>query len=133
MTARRKIGPMEAAVKRSIKALEDEIDAADQAMIELALTLARRLDHVNAEGDDESIQKSMWLAPHLANILKNLGISPAGRKGAGLPTTKLKPVGRLAELRAKRAEWEAARAWEYKPGQTPGQVTDDAAQEPPAG
>jgi hypothetical protein len=73
------------------------------------------------------------LAPHLANILKNLGISPAGRKGAGLPTTKLKPVGRLAELRAKRAEWEAARAWEYKPGETPGQVTDDATQEPPAG
>ena len=119
MTARRKIGPMEAAVKRSIKALEDEIDTADQAMIELALTLARRLDHVNETGDDESIQKSMWLAPHLSNILKNLGISPAGRKGAGMPTGKLKPVGKLAEMRAKRAEWEAARAWEYKPGEKP--------------
>ena len=103
---------MEAAVKRSIKALEDEIDAADQAMIELALTLARRLDHVTATGDDESIQKSMWLAPHLANILKNLGISPAGRKGAGLPTGKIKPVGALAELRAKRREWETQRPWE---------------------
>jgi hypothetical protein len=101
MAARRRTGPMEAAVKRSIKALDTEISPADAGMVQLALTLARRFDHVSETGDEEQIGKLMWLTPHLSNVLKALGISPEGRRKSGveIPTEEVDPI---AELRAKR-------------------------------
>ena len=107
MTPRKpRIGPLEAAVRRSLDALEDELAPADAAMSELAVTLARRLDTANAAGDEESISKALWLSPHLANVLKSLGVSPEGRKKAGMgePTPRTGALERLRQARIDRGQ-----------------------------
>ena len=94
-------GPLERAVRRSLAALDDELGPADDGMSELAITLARRLDAANAAGDEDSIAKALWLSPHLANVLKALGVSPEGRRKAGLGDPKPR-TGVLEQLRATR-------------------------------
>lgn len=97
MTPRKpKPGPLEAAVRRSIDALKDELGPADDGMAELAVTLARRLDTANASGD-------LWLSPHLANVLKSLGVSPEGRKKAAMGDPRPR-TGALERLRAARID-----------------------------
>ena len=104
MTPRKpRIGPLEAAVRRSIDALKDELGPADDAMAELAVTLARRLDTANESGDQESISKALWLSPHLAGVLRSLGVSPEGRRKAAMGDPRPR-TGALERLRAARIE-----------------------------
>ncbi len=65
----------------------------DRAMVGLALEYARRID---AATDEKAVG---WLGPHLANVLRALGGTPADRKALGIEE---QARGKLAELRAGR-------------------------------
>ncbi len=65
----------------------------DAGMVALAVEFARRID---AAQDERTVG---WLGPHLANILRSLGGTPAERKALGVEEQMR---GKLAELRAAR-------------------------------
>src|SRR5947209_6682499 len=67
---------------------------ADQGMVALAFEYARQID---AADDHKTVG---WIGPHLANVLRALGGSPAERKALGL---EQQVRGKLAELRTARA------------------------------
>jgi len=73
----------------------------DQAMVDLAIRYAQRIEEAAAEGGDQSFKMVGWLGPHLANTLKSLGGAPAERKALGVERAV---KGRLAELRAAREQ-----------------------------
>lgn len=77
------------------------LDDSDQAMVDLAIRYAQRIEEAAAEGGDQSFKMVGWLGPHLANTLKSLGGAPAERKALGVERAV---KGRLAELRAARGE-----------------------------
>ncbi len=89
----RKLQPV---VRRSLRAMH-WLSESDEAMAELALTLAARIDE--ADGPEEAAKAAGWLGPQLANCLRSLGGSPAERKALGVDQAVR---GRLAELRAAR-------------------------------
>lgn len=65
----------------------------DQGMVSLALEYARRIDEASEE------RTVGWLGPHLANVLRSLGGTPADRKALGVEE---QVRGKLAALRAAR-------------------------------
>jgi hypothetical protein len=73
----------------------------DQAMVDLAIRYAQRIEEAATEGGDQSFKMVGWLGPHLANTLKSLGGAPAERKALGVERAV---KGRLAELRAAREQ-----------------------------
>lgn len=73
----------------------------DQAMVDLAIRYAERIEQAAVEGGDQSFKMVGWLGPHLANTLKSLGGAPAERKALGVDKAV---KGRLAELRAAREQ-----------------------------
>lgn len=73
----------------------------DQAMVDLAVRYAERIEEAAAEGGADSFKMVGWLGPHLANTLKALGGAPAERKALGVDRAV---KGRLAELRAAREQ-----------------------------
>lgn len=75
------------------------LEPSDQAMVDLAIRYAKRIEEAAAEGGDQSFKMVGWLGPHLANTLKALGGAPADRKALGVERAV---KGRLAELRAAR-------------------------------
>lgn len=89
---------LEPVVRRSVAAMHWLTDA-DRGMVELALTLAARMDEAAKAGPEESAKAAGWLGPQLANCLRSLGGSPAERAALGV---ERQVRGRLAELRAAR-------------------------------
>lgn len=69
----------------------------DQAVVELALTYARRIDRALALPGGEDATKALYLGPHLLAALRALGGAPLERRELG-PAERV--GGRLAELRA---------------------------------
>ncbi len=65
----------------------------DAGMVALAVEFARRID----AAEDEKVVG--WMGPHLANVLRSLGGTPAERKALGVEEQMR---GKLAELRAAR-------------------------------
>lgn len=71
----------------------------DQAIVDLALTYAWRIDEAIRTGDDQDVTKALYLGPHLTNALRELGGTPSARQDL----RREDHVGnKLAELRSIR-------------------------------
>lgn len=69
----------------------------DQAVVDIALVYADRIDGALAKESGPNVTKALYLGPHLLNAIRALGGAPAERKALGAE----EPVnGKLAQLRA---------------------------------
>lgn len=75
----------------------------DGALIEAGRTIAQRVDEALATGDGLEATKTMYLLPHMVNVLRELLATPAARANAGAAVQPPKE-GRLAQLRAVQAQ-----------------------------
>lgn len=62
---------------RTIEALD--LKGADKAAVEAGRTVAKQIDHVLVHGTPHERTKALYLLPHLMNVLKELGATPAAR------------------------------------------------------
>jgi hypothetical protein len=79
------------------------VTQADTALVEAGRRLCDQMDQAEASGDPASSQKSLFLMPHLINVLRDLGATPAVRDhvtGAIRPPEQRK--NELAEFKRKR-------------------------------
>lgn len=102
------VAPWEGPTLRSeIEAALDkmpDLEESDQGLKALAVRYADRIDAGLAAGGKDGI-KVMYLGPHLFNVLRELGGSPAQRKTGAAPAGKEKPKkSKLQLLRAERSE-----------------------------
>jgi hypothetical protein len=74
-------------------------ESVDGALIEAGRTIANRVDEAIATGDGLETTKTMYLMPHLVNVLRELLATPASRASAGGAVAPARE-GKLAELRA---------------------------------
>jgi hypothetical protein len=86
------------AFDRSIESLT--ILPADQALVESGRRIAARIDSATGSFDPTAETKAMYLVPHLMNVLRELGATPAAR--AAVKTAKGEQGGKLQQLRALR-------------------------------
>jgi hypothetical protein len=73
---------------------------ADTALIAGGHRLAERMDAAAGALDPEAETKAMYLMPHLMNVLRELGATPAAR--AAVKTAKEDQGGKLSDLRSRR-------------------------------
>lgn len=96
-------GDMVAMYDASIAALR--LEDADKALVAAGRRIAAKIDAASSTGDALSETKALYLVPHLMNVLRELGATPAAR--AALSKTapgKEDSGGKLAALRALRAD-----------------------------
>lgn len=90
-------------IEAAIEAMAD-LEDSDQGLKALAVRYADRIDAGLAAGGKDGI-KVMYLGPHLFNVLRELGGSPAQRKSGSATPTKEKPKkSRLHMLREERSD-----------------------------
>lgn len=73
------------AVAASVAARGDEVTAADQALVDLAMRYAHQID-AGVEAGGQSATKALYLGPHLVKALGALGCTPESRKVIEYPT-----------------------------------------------
>lgn len=66
-----------ASVHKCVAAAGDEIAYKDQALVDLAMRYAVRIDDGINEGG-QNATKALYLGPHLVNALRELGLTPGG-------------------------------------------------------
>jgi len=59
------------------------VRAEDEALIAAGRRLAERIDSAGATGDSTAETKALYLVPHLLNVLRELGATPAARSAVG--------------------------------------------------
>lgn len=74
----------------------------DAALIEAGRTIAERVDRAAARGDGQELTKALYLMPHLMNMLRELGATPAARLEPPAPPAG-QPQSPLDQLRERRA------------------------------
>lgn len=73
----------------------------DSALVAAGRTMAERIDDVMATGEGQEVTKALYLMPHLMNILKEMGATPASRgEVAATPTQKGGAGGKLGQLKS---------------------------------
>lgn len=76
---------------------------ADQALIEAGRLICDQIDSAGASGDPVGLQKAMYLIPHLVNVLRDLGATPAVRDAVtGEVRSPEVRENELAEFKRKR-------------------------------
>jgi hypothetical protein len=78
----------------------------DGALVTVGRKLAERIDAASGSFDQVKETKAMYLTPHLMNVLRELGATPAAR--AAVKSAREESGGKLASLRALRAAEDAA-------------------------
>lgn len=71
-----------ASVARSVAARGGDVDASDQAAVDLAMRYAAQID-AGVEAGGQAATKALYLGPHLLKALDALGCTPAGRGVVG--------------------------------------------------
>jgi hypothetical protein len=96
-------GDMVAMFDASIAALR--LEDADQALVAAGRRIAAKIDAASSTGDAMSETKALYLVPHLMNVLRELGATPAAREALAKRSGGSKEAtgGKLASLRAVRA------------------------------
>lgn len=84
------------------------LSKADGALVAAGRRLAERIDAASASIDPEAETKAMYLTPHLMNVLRELGATPAAR--ASVKNAKEETGGKLANLRSIRSQQTPASA-----------------------
>lgn len=87
-------------------ATSDHVQDVDGALIEAGRTIARRVDEAIATGDGLETTKTMYLLPHLTNVLRELLATPASR--ANVESATPPKEGKLAQLRAVQSKGRSA-------------------------
>lgn len=92
---------MRRAFEASLESLT--LEPTDQALVESGRLLCDQLDATAASGDAATAQKTLYLIPHLVNVLRDLGATPAAREAVAaevqLPQVR---ENELAAFKAKR-------------------------------
>lgn len=95
-----------ASYEEAIKALD--IEAEDAAVIAAGRAIARQIDYALQHGTGQEVTKALYLVPHLMNVLRELGATPAARHqlqdyaGEAGAKRKNEPVDELTAFRMKR-------------------------------
>ena len=75
---------------------------ADAAVIASGRAIARQIDYSLQHGTGQEITKALYLVPHLMNVLRELGATPAARGNIQNAAKEVKPVAdELEEYLAK--------------------------------
>lgn len=99
-------GPIAEAVEKTLEGLK--LEPSDAAAVGLLRRLATQLD-ASATVLDPTVQtKASYMTPHVMNILRELGATPAAR--AAIKNAKGDESGKSAKLTALRGAGQAARA-----------------------
>lgn len=71
---------------------ELETTGADAAVIASGRAIARQIDYALQHGTGQEVTKALYLIPHLMNVLRELGATPAARGIVRSAAKKEKPV-----------------------------------------
>ncbi len=94
------MGDLRDAFDESVKA-NDLIDSKiDSALVESGRKIADRVDEATEVGEGQEVTKSLYLLPHLMNVLREMYATPKARYEAGVG--KEDAGGKLAEVRSLR-------------------------------
>lgn len=75
---------------------------ADAAVIASGRAIARQIDYSLQHGTGQEVTKALYLVPHLMNVLRELGATPAARGNIQKAAKEVKPVAdELEEYLAK--------------------------------
>lgn len=75
---------------------------ADAAVIASGRAIARQIDYSLQHGTGQEVTKALYLVPHLMNVLRELGATPAARGNIQKAVKEVKPVAdELEEYLAK--------------------------------
>lgn len=102
---------LEAAYDETVKALK--LKPEDASVVMNGRTIARQIDWTLEHGTSYERTKALYLMPHLMNVLRELGASPAARNelteaGENLGTAKPASVNPLAELQEQMKKRQSA-------------------------
>lgn len=56
------------------------VEDVDAAIVASGRTVARRIQEAVDEGEGQEVTKALYLTPHLMNILREMGATPASRE-----------------------------------------------------
>jgi hypothetical protein len=59
------------------------LTAADSSLVAAGARIAEKIDAAGASGDSQAETKALYLVPHLMNVLRELGATPAAREALG--------------------------------------------------
>ena len=95
-----------ASYEATLKALA--ITDADSALVATGRAVARQIDYALRHGQGQEVTKALYLVPHLMNVLRELGATPAARKqlkeyaGAAAAESDSEPVDELTAFRRRK-------------------------------
>lgn len=61
-------------------AANEQLDDVDAALVASGRTMAKRIQDAVDEGEGQEVTKALYLTPHLMNILREMGATPASRE-----------------------------------------------------
>lgn len=64
----------------STVASNDLVEDVDAALVASGRTMAKRIQDAVDEGEGQEVTKALYLTPHLMNILREMGATPASRE-----------------------------------------------------
>lgn len=67
-----------ASYEETLRALD--VTEADAALVATGRAVARQIDYALRHGQGHEVTKALYLVPHLMNVLRELGATPAARK-----------------------------------------------------
>lgn len=88
------------AFERTAEATEGLDREVDASLIESGRTMSRRIQEAVDGGDGAEVTKALYLIPHLLNILREMGATPAARGAVPDGSAGSAVVGKLAELKS---------------------------------
>ena len=96
-----KTGPLVEAVQATAKACEGlEAGGADAALVRACLKIAEHVDNIDRFGTAAEQTKARYLIPHLTNMLREMGATPAAR--AAREAGKAPEKSKLAQMQQAR-------------------------------
>lgn len=82
-------GPASGLTDAFERSLDDlDLRGADEAVIEAGRATAKQIDEVLEHGTSQDRTKALYLLPHLMNVLKELGATPAARQALSAQARK---------------------------------------------
>lgn len=86
----------------AVNAAGDSITAMDSALVDLGIRYALQID-AGIDAGGQAATKALYLGPHLVNLCREMGLTPAARNGGVANTADAsKPVATQDELASMR-------------------------------